>query len=165
MSKQATIVVGVNASDCSRAALEFALEEAVRRGAALRVVWAIPEAEYWPTAYVMSPSLLRQLRAAAEKSGREMVDAVVRERGAALADVPVDVHALAGSPAEVLVRQSRDAELLVIGHRGRGALGSAVLGSVGLQCVLHASVPVTVVPPPAQRPAPSDDRDAVPARA
>jgi nucleotide-binding universal stress UspA family protein len=43
------------------------------------------------------------------------------------------------------VDQSRDADLLVVGHRGRGGFGSAVLGSVGLQCVLHATVPVTVV--------------------
>jgi nucleotide-binding universal stress UspA family protein len=47
----------------------------------------------------------------------------------------------------VLVDQSRDADMLVVGHRGRGGLRSAVLGSVGLQCVLHAAVPVTVVRP------------------
>jgi nucleotide-binding universal stress UspA family protein len=57
MSTQGTIVVGVDGSDCSRTALEFALEEAVRRQAALRVVSALPEAEYWATASGMSPSL------------------------------------------------------------------------------------------------------------
>jgi nucleotide-binding universal stress UspA family protein len=76
-----------------------------------------------------------------------MVDDVVRERGGAVADVPVEVHAVGGSPGYVLVEQSRDAELLVVGHRGRGGFRSAMLGSVGLQCVLHASVPVTVVRP------------------
>jgi hypothetical protein len=62
-----------------------------------------------------------------------------------VADVPVEVRALGGPPGHVLVDQSRDADLLVVGHRGRGGFRSAVLGSVGLQCVLHASVPVTVV--------------------
>jgi nucleotide-binding universal stress UspA family protein len=164
MTMQGTIVVGVDGSDCSRAALEFALDEGVRRDAAVRVVWAVPEAEYWPTAYGMSPSLLKELCAAAEKSEREMVDAVVRERGGAVADVPVEVSALGGPAAQVLMAQSRDADLLVIGHRGRGALRSAVLGSVGLACVLHSMVPVTVVRTASQPATPADDRDAIRAR-
>jgi nucleotide-binding universal stress UspA family protein len=49
MSTQGTIVVGVDGSECSRTALEFALDEAVRRPAALRVVSALPDAEYWAT--------------------------------------------------------------------------------------------------------------------
>jgi nucleotide-binding universal stress UspA family protein len=147
MSALGTIVVGVDGSDCSRAALEFALDEAVRRGAAVRVVLAMPEADYWATAYGMSPSLVDEMSADLEKVGRDMVDAVVRERGGALADVPVEVHALSGSPGRVLVDQSDSADLLVVGHRGHGGFRSSVLGSVGLQCVLHASVPVTVVRP------------------
>ena len=42
------------------------------------------------------------------------------------------------------------AELLVIGHRGRGSVASVLLGSVGLYCVLHAQCPVTVVRPRSQ---------------
>ena len=150
MSPQGTIVVGVDGSDCSRAALAFALEEAVRRQAALRVVSALPEAEYWATASGMSPSLLEELSADVEKVTRDMVEDVVRERGGAVADVPIEVRALGGLPGHVLVDQSRDADLLVVGHRGRGGFRSAVLGSVGLQCVLHAPVPVTVVRPELQ---------------
>ena len=144
MSTQGTIVVGVDGSDCSRTALEFALDEAALRGAALRVVAAAPEADYWAASYGLSPSLLDELAADLEKTTQAMVDAVVRERGA---DVPVHVRAVSGSPGQVLVDQSRDADMLVVGHRGRGGLRSAVLGSVGLQCVLHAAVPVTVVRP------------------
>jgi len=47
----------------------------------------------------------------------------------------------------VLIEQSQGAELLVVGHRGLGGFRSAVLGSVGLHCVLHAACPVTVVRP------------------
>jgi nucleotide-binding universal stress UspA family protein len=61
--------------------------------------------------------------------------------------VSVDVEAVAGGPAPVLLDAAEGADLLVLGHRGRGAFSSAVLGSVGLQCVLHATCPVTIVRP------------------
>src|SRR5689334_11891927 len=146
MSAQQNIVVGVDGSACSRAALEFALDEAARRGATLRVIAALPEAGYWAGVYGMSPSLVDELRADIEKVAQDEVDEVLRERGGA-AGVPVDVHGVGGAPGRVLVDQARDADLLVVGHRGRGAFRSTVLGSVGLHCVLHATVPVTVVPP------------------
>ena len=140
-----TIVVGVDGSDCSRTALEFALAEAVRRGDGVRVVAVLPDTAYWAGAYAMSPSLVDELTADLEKVARTMVDDLVRERGGSAADVPVEVLALDGSPGHVLVDRSRDADMLVVGHRGRGGFRSVALGSVGLQCVLHASVPVTVV--------------------
>jgi nucleotide-binding universal stress UspA family protein len=54
---------------------------------------------------------------------------------------------MSGHPATELVEQSRKADLLVVGHRGRGAIASTFLGSVGLTCVEHAHCPVTVVRP------------------
>jgi|SRR5918994_2388498 nucleotide-binding universal stress UspA family protein len=147
MSTQGTIVVGVDGSDCSRAALEFAFDEAARRNAGLRVVTAAPEADYWATSYGMSPSMIDELTADLEKSAQAMVDDVTRDRGRSVAGIPVSVQGVAGAPGRVLVEQSRDADLLIVGHRGRGGFRSAALGSVGLQCVLHASAPVTVVRP------------------
>ena len=145
MSSQATIVVGVDGSECSRAALEFAFDEAVLRRAAVRVVAAYPEADYWAAAYGLSQVVVEELSAEFGKAAHEAVDTVVRERGDGLSDVPVEIRTVGGLPGRVLVEQARDADLLVVGHRGRGGFRSAVLGSVGLQCVLHASVPVTVV--------------------
>jgi nucleotide-binding universal stress UspA family protein len=146
MDSHGRIVVGVDGSDGSRAALEYAMDEASRRGCGVRVVWAIPETGYWAGAYGMTPSLIDEIGKDLENAGREMVDAVVADRGDAVAGVPVDVKAVPGPPAAVLVGQSAEADLLVVGHRGLGGLRSAVLGSVGMQCVLHASGPVTVVP-------------------
>ena len=146
MSTREKVVVGIDGSDGSRAALEFAMAEAARRGAAVRVVWAIPETGYWAASYGMSPTLVGELGADLEKVGRQMVDDVVASRDGALTDVPVEVWAVPGPAAAVLVEQAAEADLLVVGHRGRGALRSAVLGSVGMQCVLHAPGPVTVVP-------------------
>jgi nucleotide-binding universal stress UspA family protein len=64
-----------------------------------------------------------------------------------LVAVPVTVEAVIGAPGRVLVEAAAGADELVLGHRGRGALGSALLGSVGLHCVLYAPCPVTVVRP------------------
>lgn len=141
-----SIVVGVDGSDSSRAAVKFALDEAVRRGAQLRVVWAFRPPEYWATAYGMPASPpLDEVTADLEREGRRIVGEVVREADAAAADVPVTVQALLGSPGKVLVEQAQDAAMLVLGHRARGGFRSVVLGSVGLHCVLHATVPVTIV--------------------
>jgi nucleotide-binding universal stress UspA family protein len=84
-----------------------------------------------------------------------MVDEVVAEVPA-LAAVPVELHELEGKLAEVLNKQARGAGLLVVGHRGRGGVASALLGSVSLECVLHAECPVTVIRP---RPQPEVVRD------
>lgn len=59
----------------------------------------------------------------------------------------IEVVALAGAPGRVLVEQSQHAQLLVVGNRGRGGVASAMLGSVGLHCVLHAQCPVLVIRP------------------
>ena len=69
----------------------------------------------------------------------------VRRARPELAVVPVTIEATTGAPGPVLVDAARGADLLVLGHRGRGAVRSALLGSVGLHCVLHATCPTTIV--------------------
>ena len=88
MSAPGTIVVGVDGSGCSRTALEFALDEAVLRGAGVRVIAALPDTAYWAATSGMSPSLLDELTADLEKMAQRMVDDLVRERGGAVARVP-----------------------------------------------------------------------------
>ena len=145
MDDRPTIVVGVDGSEESRAAVGYAMEDAARRGARVRAVAVYPEPDYWAVAYGMSaPPTTAEITVGLEKATRQVVDEV-RGRRPAVADVPVDVVGLSGSPAKVLLHQARDADLLVLGHRGKGGFASAVLGSVGLHCVLHATAPVTIV--------------------
>ena len=149
MNPTGTVVVGVDGSPESRAAIEFAMREAMRRQAWLRVIAAAQLPEYWTIAYgtadLPSPE---EVIADTKRLARQTLDEVV-SANPELATVEFDVESIAGPPGPVLVDAADGADLLVLGHRGRGAVRSALLGSVGLHCVLHATCPVTVVRPAA----------------
>ncbi|MDT7741135.1 MAG: hypothetical protein QOE59_213 [Actinomycetota bacterium] len=140
------LIVGVDESAHGDAALRYALEEAGRRGATLRVVIACHPPEMSAYSYaIYQVSNPKQVRtAAAAAVGRRVEE--IRSSLPVAAAVQVEVVAESGSPVSVLVDAARDAALLVVGHRGRGGLRSALLGSVGLGVVLNAPCPVTVVP-------------------
>jgi nucleotide-binding universal stress UspA family protein len=144
VDERATVVVGVDGSEASCAALRYALADAARRSARVRVVRAFAQPEDFPVPYGLPrPPTLEELTARLETATKTVVESVASEPG--LGGVPVDVVAVQGSSAKVLVDEARDADLLVVGHRGLGGVASRLLGSVGLACVLHASCPVTIV--------------------
>lgn len=150
MSSTQTIVVGVDGSPGSRTALEYALDEADARGATVRVVSVFESLGMFGARYGLPiPVSDAQMAARVTRQTRVLVDQVLAGR-ASWRDVDVTVHA-AGSPGRVLVEEAKDADLLVVGHHGRGAFAGALVGSVGMYCVLHARCPVTVVRPAAAR--------------
>ena len=121
MNPSGTIVVGVDGSPESGAAIEFAMREAMRRGAWLRVVAAAHLPEYWTIAYgtadLPSPE---EVIADTKRIARETLDEVVNAHPE-LAAAEFNLEAIAGPPGPVLVEASEGADLLVLGHRGRGA--------------------------------------------
>jgi nucleotide-binding universal stress UspA family protein len=137
------VVVGLDGSDASRVALEQALAEAGRLGAEVTAVAAYSAASYWSDAYVVLVPPPDRLRENAQRGAEAMVSAVV---GAAQPAVPVRTTAVEGPAGEVLVSAAEDADLLVVGGRGHGAIRGMLLGSVALHCVVHAACPVMVVP-------------------
>ena len=150
MQVRPAVVVGVDGSTESREALRYALEEAARRNTGVEIVSAFLPPQYRPNAYGLSaPPTPYEIKSDLRVIALRMLDDVVAQVPA-LASVPAEFHELEGRPAEVLIERARDADLLVVGHRGRGGFASALLGSVGLQCVVHAECPVTVVRPQPQ---------------
>jgi nucleotide-binding universal stress UspA family protein len=145
----------VDGSPGSRVALEAAVRAADLRGAVLRVVVAsVPEDEMgaWGNGAwaAVPPPDPERVRAAASDIAERMVKDVVAELGDQLRSTPaIDVEVRSGHPARVLLDAARDADQLVVGHRGRGAVAGFLLGSVSLHCVTAAPCPVTVVPQPA----------------
>ncbi len=138
----ARIVVGVDGSDESLAALRWALREAALRGASLLVLhaWAYPAAVGFPTMRLVDPGVMK------ESSEALLADAVRNATAGAPSTVAIDPVVTEGAAARALVDASEGADLLVVGARGHGGFLGLVLGSVATQVVHHATCPVVVVP-------------------
>ncbi len=139
----ATIVVGVDGSESSIHALEFALDEARVRSAEVKVVtaWHLPASAY-NTGWVplgVDPS---DSEIIARNALRKSLD----EAGVAESGVSVTPLVLQGPAADVLVAEARDADLLVVGSRGLGGFKGLLHGSASQQCAHHATCPGTTVP-------------------
>ena len=141
------VLVGVDGSAPGRAALEFAVGEARLRDAVLEAVMAVQVPDYaWIDPYGCAHPEEDTLRRAREKLDRML--ASVHTDG-----LPLDPVVTAVPAPQALVDRSADSDLLVVGSRGHGGFRGLVLGSVSMQCVLHAHCPVTVVraePQPAE---------------
>jgi nucleotide-binding universal stress UspA family protein len=140
------VVVGVDGSAGARAAAEYALEEAALRGGELRIVAVAPVPDYWAVTYGLSePPPPTELIDRVREDTQKFADELVAANPETAAKATVTVEARTGVAWHQLTEAAKGAALLVVGHRGRGAIVSAMLGSVGLQSVLHAQTPVTIV--------------------
>lgn len=132
------VLVGVDGSPSSTAALAFAVERAAQREAPLRVLRAWePPGERW-----VPPDFDPAEVTAAEQAAVETELAQWRE---SFPDLAIEVQVTPGQPAALLVEASREAQLVVVGTRGRGGLRGMLLGSVSQQLIHHARCPVAVV--------------------
>jgi nucleotide-binding universal stress UspA family protein len=139
------IVVGIDHSEGAKAALRFALAEAALRQARLRVVhaWQLGyvSASFVPGSYPVLSGQLDDLRGAAEAALEATLEEIQPDRS----EVKIEGRVVEGAPSAVLVDESRDAELLVVGSRGLGGFSGLLLGSVSQQCAHHAACPVVIV--------------------
>ena len=145
MAEIKLIVVGVDGSDNSRAALEWAYDEAAHHGASLTVVNA-----WHPPSLPMAPPYGHLPPEDYESQPRNEAMALLEQFTSQL--VPrtpaVDVRTSVEegkNPAEVLIERSAEADLLVVGSRGHGGFLGMLLGSVSQHLVAHANCPVVIV--------------------
>ena len=140
------IVVGIDGSGGSARALRWAMDEAARWSVPLTVVHS------WYTPYPVEPwgvVVTPEDRELFIEEARTLTDrmlAAAVEDGASQPPkvVPMTIEEAAG-PA--LVDAAADADMLVVGSRGRGGFAALLLGSTSLHCLHHAERPVVVVPP------------------
>ena len=144
-SRRRVVVVGVDGSPSSTAALEVAVREARHRDASLRVV-AVEQPEN--PAQVRPHALYDPTR----QDDDGAVALLERVRKSLLDDHPevaedLEVVPLSGRPDVALGEISQDAVLLVVGSRGKGAWRSALAGSTSTSLAASAPCPLLVVPP------------------
>ena len=137
------VVVGVDGSATSARAMAWAARYARATGASIRAVmaWHYPAA-VGPAPIGLAPA---SVTADVEKAREHELNAAIT---AAFGDppvVPVERKIVYGHPSAVLIEESKDADLLVVGSHGHGGFAGMMLGSVSTHCVTHAACPVTVV--------------------
>jgi nucleotide-binding universal stress UspA family protein len=137
------VVVGVDGSDASVAALRWAARYAAATGAALRTVlaWHYPSAAGQPPVGLAPPSV----RDESEAIMRKVLDDAVAQVFPSGSGEEVEAVLGYGHPAQVLIDESKQADLLVVGGSGHGAFTGMLVGSVSIHCVTGAFCPVTVV--------------------
>ena len=149
--RPAPVVVGVDGSLGSIAALSWAEQQAHATGARLLVVHAFQVAHAGPH---FSPALRggrssrMPSRERAVLDAHADVDSALRRSGCHPQDAAVDVAVLEGEPGPTLVVAAHEACVLVVGTRGHGPLARMLFGSVSAYCTEHATCTVVVVPTP-----------------
>lgn len=141
----ARIIVGVDGSAAAEAALEWAWQEAQRRGATLRIVSAAApvKGSRLPTDEI---SAMEPLHQSARQEASRAVEQAMARLGDRAREGSVEPVVVDDTPVQALIREASGADLLVVGTRGRGGLAGLLLGSVSQQCTQHAPCPVVVVP-------------------
>jgi nucleotide-binding universal stress UspA family protein len=139
------IVVGVDGSPQAMRAVTWAAREAAGRGVPLTLVHVLPDTEvrmwldvpptddFWRTVELQN----REIQAEAVKTAKAAV--------AGTDSLAVRQHSVSGNAVPTLVDLSKEAELVVVGSRGLGAIGQRILGSVSRGLVHHAHCPVAVI--------------------
>ena len=142
MSDGKTFLVGVDGSPSSRAALSWAAEEAAEHRADLIVLNVWVQTLLPPMGSGTVPH--DPLPDASQRASEDLVKVIKEELGE---DPPVFVQprVKSGNAAEVLIEESADADLLVVGTRGHGGFAGLVLGSVSQHVAAYAKCPVVVV--------------------
>lgn len=138
-----TIVVGVDGSAGADEAITFAAREARLRGATLNLVtgWHVPSVAYEGVGMTVAAT-----RAEFEEDANRRLEGVAERLASEFDGLTIERVVREGRAASVLVREAREAALLVVGSRGHGGFVGLLVGSVSSECAHHAPCPIAIVP-------------------
>ena len=136
------IVVGVDGSEGSQRALQWAIEEAGRRDATVEALHAW---EPGLTAGLYSGAVFTE--ESVQEAGERVLDDTIAAADPA-GSTKVERRCVTAQPAAALIEAGKDADLVVVGSRGIGGFYRLLIGSVSSQVAHHAPCPVVVVPAP-----------------
>lgn len=136
------VVVGVDGSSTSMAALQWAVDEARSRNGYVEVVhsWLLPAAFGYPTLAMPDPALH-------ESAAEDLVSRMLESVDVSGLSRPVSRVIIGGeSTAGLIAARAENAELVVVGSRGVGGFRGMLIGSVAHQLAHHAPCPLVVLP-------------------
>lgn len=140
------IVVGIDGSEGSEQALEWAAGEARLRGQPLTLVlaWQWPAALYAGASWTgVTPEVIGEF----DELAAERLEQACAAVEPALEGLDVTRKVIEGGAAPALLEAAKGADLLVVGTRGHGGFAGLLLGSVSQQCAHHCPCPIVIVPP------------------
>jgi nucleotide-binding universal stress UspA family protein len=145
------VIVGLDRSGLGQAAAHYAAELASHRHLPLRLVHA-----YEPITYPVVPPVgwTPELKVLARKSAQELIDHTVEELRVGHPDLKMSSLLKVGGPVKALLEQSKAADTIVLGSRGRGGFADLMVGSTTLHVAAHAVCPVIAIPHPSDPAAP-----------
>lgn len=129
------VVVGIDGSDLSSSAVDFAFKAAARRGVGLTALHA-----WSPSTSIYPEEVVEQ------EERHRMLKALETHRGL-FPEIDLEVKLVDDHAGRAMVEESGDADLVVVGSRGRGGFQGLLLGSVSQVVLQHAACPVAVVRP------------------
>jgi nucleotide-binding universal stress UspA family protein len=140
---QELVVVGVDGSAESVAALRWAARYAAATGARVRALlaWHYPA----PAGEAPVGVAPEAIRSQTDTQMHQTLDDAIAKAYAGQADPGVEKSTAYGHPAQALIEASREADLLVVGSHGHGAFTGMLVGSVSIHCVTGAHCPVVVI--------------------
>ena len=132
------IIVGVDGSPSSNAALEWAAQEAEIRGSTLELIhaWNYPNLGYGGYVAVLEDF---------EKDASALLDEVVAFVRKNYPKLQLVSSLIQGPTAQTILDRAKEADMVVVGSRGRGGFSGLLLGSVGQQLVHHCPAPVVII--------------------
>jgi nucleotide-binding universal stress UspA family protein len=153
------IVVGIDGSASSDAAVRWAAREAVMRKTKLTLLYVKPPGlPVWGMGYAMAP-LPMDYGEMEKEEGQRILAAAQRVASTAVPSAPegqVRSELVFATPVPTLVDATKDAQMIVVGSRGQGAWRRGLLGSVSTGLIHHAHCPVAVIRADDDGPAPAD---------
>ena len=137
------ILVGVDGSDHSQRALEWAAREAAYRQTSLTVLAVHQAVHGWAGSlrFGDDEAQVQKIAEAAKAETEKVLAGLGDSRPAS-----VTVRAVHGYPAEELIQAGADADMIVLGTGGVGGWSQQLIGSVATKVVHHATTPVLIVP-------------------
>jgi nucleotide-binding universal stress UspA family protein len=144
-SEHRGIVVGVDGSTASTTAVQWAARWAAMRNTGLTIVHASPPVVPGSSLIVWTGPTSSEVLRAQEEQAQRLIDDAAKTANDIARDLHIQTKVIAAAPVPALLELSNDAQIVVVGRRGRSSLSGVLLGSVSTALIHHAGCPVAVV--------------------